>query len=124
MESNGRFGAFRPEWHSLPVVNGGLLAWYDRAKRSLPWRGSRDPYTILVSEIMLQQTQVAVVREPFARFMERFPTVEALAAAPPEAVLAAWSGLISPTARCSATRWSLPAPRAGAAASCWHRTWC
>ena len=72
---------------------GRLLAWYDAEKRSLPWRGSRDPYAILVSEIMLQQTQVSVVREPFERFMERFPSVDVLAAAPAEAVLAAWSGL-------------------------------
>src|SRR5436190_8369807 len=74
------------------VVTGELLAWYDVEKRSLPWRGSRDPYAILVSEVMLQQTQVAVVREPFARFMARFPTVEELARAPAEAVLASWSG--------------------------------
>lgn len=74
-------------------MHGELLAWYDGAKRTLPWRGLRDPYAILVSEFMLQQTQVAVVREPFASFMRRFPTVEALAAAPLEDVLAAWSGL-------------------------------
>jgi A/G-specific adenine glycosylase len=70
-----------------------LLAWYARAKRDLPWRGSRDPYAIWVSEIMLQQTQVERVREFFARFMTRFPTVQALAAAREPAVLKHWEGL-------------------------------
>ena len=70
-----------------------LLAWYARAKRDLPWRGSGDPYPIWVSEIMLQQTQVERVKEFFGRFMARFPSVHALAAAREQAVLKHWEGL-------------------------------
>ena len=70
-----------------------LLAWYARARRDLPWRRSRDPYAVWVSEIMLQQTQVERVRDFFVRFMERFPTVQALAAAREPTVLKHWEGL-------------------------------
>jgi A/G-specific adenine glycosylase len=70
-----------------------LLTWFDRHKRDLPWRRTRDPYAIWVSEIMLQQTRVAAVLEHYARWMERFPTVAALAAADEAEVLALWSGL-------------------------------
>lgn len=70
-----------------------LVAWYARAKRDLPWRRSRDPYRVWVSEVMLQQTQVERVREFFLRFMERFPTVRALAAAREDQVLKRWEGL-------------------------------
>lgn len=70
-----------------------LLTWYSRERRRLPWRESPDPYRVLVSEFMLQQTQVATVVPYFERFMARFPTVGELAAAPVEEVLAAWSGL-------------------------------
>jgi A/G-specific adenine glycosylase len=70
-----------------------LLGWYRRQRRDLPWRRTRDPYAILVSEFMLQQTRVAVVEERWRRFLERFPTVEALAAAPEDEVVALWSGL-------------------------------
>src|ERR687898_588177 len=74
-----------------------LLAWYDRHRRDLPWRAkpgeSRDPYRVWLSEIMLQQTTVAAVRPFYLRFLERFPTVEALAGAPTEAVMQAWAGL-------------------------------
>jgi A/G-specific adenine glycosylase len=74
-----------------------LLRWYDRHRRDLPWRArpgeTPDPYRVWLSEIMLQQTTVAAVRPYFARFLERFPTVEALAAAPAEAVMQAWAGL-------------------------------
>ena len=70
-----------------------LLAWYRRYRRDLPWRESGDPYRVWVSEIMLQQTQVERVREYFTRFMERFPDVAALAAAPERDVLKAWEGL-------------------------------
>jgi A/G-specific adenine glycosylase len=70
-----------------------LLAWYDRHRRDLPWRNSRDPYAIWVSEIMLQQTRVAVVIERYQAFLERFPTVVSLALAPEQEVLALWSGL-------------------------------
>jgi A/G-specific adenine glycosylase len=70
-----------------------LLAWYDAAHRSLPWRDSGDPYRIWVSEIMLQQTRVESVVPYFHKFMARFPTVAALARAPLDDVLALWSGL-------------------------------
>lgn len=70
-----------------------LLGWFDKNARDLPWRRSRDPYAIWVSEIMLQQTRVAAVLEHYARFMERFPTLEDLAAASEDDVLAHWSGL-------------------------------
>ena len=70
-----------------------LLAWYARARRDLPWRRSRDPYRVWVSEIMLQQTQVERVRHYFSRFLDRFPTVESLAAAPEHDVLRLWEGL-------------------------------
>ena len=70
-----------------------LLAWYGRHARDLPWRRTRDPYLIWISEIMLQQTRVAAVIDHYARFMERFPTVDALAAASEADVLTMWSGL-------------------------------
>ena len=70
-----------------------LLAWYARVARDLPWRRTRDPYAVVVSEFMLQQTQVSRVTEYYPRFMERFPTVEALARARPKAVREAWDGL-------------------------------
>jgi A/G-specific adenine glycosylase len=70
-----------------------LLAWYERIRRPLPWRATRDPYAILVSEVMLQQTQAARVVPYYERWLERFPDVAALADAPLRDVLAAWSGL-------------------------------
>ena len=70
-----------------------ILGWFDENRRDLPWRRSRDPYAIWVSEIMLQQTRVAAVLEHYARFMERFPAIKDLAAASEEDVLAHWSGL-------------------------------
>ena len=70
-----------------------LLGWYTQNRRDLPWRRSRDPYAIWVSEIMLQQTRVAAVIECYTAFLKRFPTVEALAEAAQEDVLALWSGL-------------------------------
>ncbi len=70
-----------------------LLRWYGEAKRDLPWRRTRDPYAIWVSEIMLQQTRVETVVPYYSRFLERFPTVEALARASADDVLSAWSGL-------------------------------
>ncbi len=69
-----------------------LLAWYRAHRRDLPWRGA-SPYAVWVSEIMLQQTQVATVIPYYLRFMERFPTVETLAAAPVEEALKHWAGL-------------------------------
>lgn len=70
-----------------------LLAWYDAHRRDLPWRRDADPYRVWVSEIMLQQTRVDTVRGYYARWLERFPDVEALAAAPESEVMAAWAGL-------------------------------
>jgi A/G-specific adenine glycosylase len=70
-----------------------LLGWFEREQRVLPWRASRDPYRVWISETMLQQTRVEVVVPYFLRFVERFPTVAALASAPVEDVLAHWSGL-------------------------------
>ena len=70
-----------------------LLEWYARNRRDLPWRRSRDPYAIWVSEIMLQQTRVAVVIERYQAFMARFPSLVSLALAPEQEVLALWSGL-------------------------------
>jgi A/G-specific adenine glycosylase len=70
-----------------------LLAWFDRHRRDLPWRRSSDPYAIWLSEVMLQQTRVETVLPFYHRFLARFPTVEALAAAELPEVLALWSGL-------------------------------
>jgi A/G-specific adenine glycosylase len=70
-----------------------LLAWYARSGRDLPWRRTRDPYRILVSEVMLQQTQVERVRVYYRRFLARFPTIAALARARPDEVREAWEGL-------------------------------
>ncbi|MEK6985945.1 MAG: A/G-specific adenine glycosylase [Candidatus Thermoplasmatota archaeon] len=70
-----------------------LLAWYRRTRRDLPWRQTSDPYAILVSEVMLQQTRVEVATPYFLRWMERFPTLQALAAADEQEVMAAWAGL-------------------------------
>jgi A/G-specific adenine glycosylase len=72
---------------------GALLAWYDRVRRPLPWRFTRDPYAILVSEVMLQQTQAARVIPYWHAFLARFPDPQTLAAATAADVLAAWSGL-------------------------------
>jgi len=70
-----------------------LLAWFRQFQRDLPWRHTRDPYRIWLSEIMLQQTRVATVTPYYERFLERFPEVRALAEAPQEEVLRLWSGL-------------------------------
>ncbi len=71
-----------------------LLAWYDRHRRELPWRVAEpDPYRVWLSEVMLQQTTVAAVGPRFERFLQRFPTVQALAGAPEAAVMEEWAGL-------------------------------
>jgi len=79
------------------MLSARLLTWYDRHRRRLPWRAepgeTPDPYRVWLSEIMLQQTVAAAVIPYFARFTALFPTVEALAAAPDEQVMAAWAGL-------------------------------
>jgi A/G-specific adenine glycosylase len=75
------------------VISRLLLGWYAHGHRDLPWRNTRDPYAIWVSEIMLQQTRAQAVIPYYQRFLERFPTVEALATAAEDDVLALWSGL-------------------------------
>jgi A/G-specific adenine glycosylase len=70
-----------------------LLAWYEATARDLPWRHTRDPYAILVSEVMLQQTQVDRVIPRYLRWIERWPTATALAAAPTAEVIVEWQGL-------------------------------
>lgn len=70
-----------------------LLRWYATAKRDLPWRRTRDPYAIWLSETMLQQTRVSAVLPFYSKFLERFPTVHHLADAPEAELLAAWAGL-------------------------------
>lgn len=70
-----------------------ILSWYSKKKRDLPWRRRRDAYGIWLSEVMLQQTRVATVIPYYERFLQRFPTVFALAEAPLDDVLSAWSGL-------------------------------
>ena len=77
----------------LPRIRAALLDWYDREHRSFPWRGLTDPYAVLVSEVMLQQTQASRIAERFPRFIARFPTAATLAAAPAAELLAEWSGL-------------------------------
>lgn len=77
----------------LEAVQARLLEWFAEAGRDLPWRRTHDPYAILVSELMLQQTQAARVEPVFTAFLRRFPTVAALAAASPAAVVTAWRGL-------------------------------
>lgn len=100
-----RLTGLRLRCHNLPMatqdedarkitaLRNKLLQWYGRNRRDLPWRRSRDPYAIWVSEIMLQQTRVAVVVERYREFLERFPTLIALARAEEQEVLASWSGL-------------------------------
>ncbi|WP_224250054.1 A/G-specific adenine glycosylase [Hyalangium gracile] len=82
-----------PDARRLTSIREPLLAWYDRERRDLPWRRTKDPYAIWLSEVMLQQTQVSTVIPYWERFLARFPTVEALARAPLDDVLAAWKGL-------------------------------
>ncbi len=83
----------RTDKDKLARLRAAFLNWYDRNRRDLPWRRSRDPYAIWVSEVMLQQTRVAAVVEKYLAFMARFPTVFALASASEQEVLALWSGL-------------------------------
>lgn len=78
---------------SVSDLHDALIDWFQRAKADLPWRRTRDPYAIWLSEIMLQQTQVATVIPYYERFLERFPTVHDLAAAPLDNVLKLWEGL-------------------------------
>ena len=70
-----------------------LRIWFRRNSRDLPWRRTRDPYRVLVSELMLQQTQVSRVVDFYGRFLKRFPTIHRLASAPPSRVMESWEGL-------------------------------
>src|SRR2546426_7124866 len=74
-------------------VRARLLGWYDANRRDLPWRRTRDPYRILVAEYLLQRTRIASGTPYYERFLERFPTVRDLAAAPLDDVLSVWEGL-------------------------------
>jgi A/G-specific adenine glycosylase len=80
-----------PAWKS--AFRRKLRAWFDLHRRDLPWRRTRDPYAVWISEVMLQQTQVATVVDYYRRFLARFPTIAALAAAPEQDVLRLWEGL-------------------------------
>jgi A/G-specific adenine glycosylase len=84
--------AGRPR-HIHVAIRRALLAWFRANARALPWRGTGDPYAVWVSEIMLQQTQIATVTPFYQRFLEAFPTASDLAQAPLERVLELWSGL-------------------------------
>lgn len=77
----------------LDAVASGLARWFEAGHRDLPWRATRDPYAIWVSEVMLQQTRVETVTAYYEPFLRRFPTVRALASAAQDEVLSAWSGL-------------------------------
>lgn len=83
----------RQGFHDPRGVQRALLAWYRISARDLPWRRTRDPYAIWVSEVMLQQTRVETVRRYYGPFLERFPNLEALAASPVDDVLKVWEGL-------------------------------
>ncbi|MFQ5904899.1 MAG: A/G-specific adenine glycosylase, partial [Candidatus Binatia bacterium] len=78
---------------NLIPIRRNLLRWYDRNRRDLPWRRTRDPYAIWIAETMLQQTQVKTALPYYRRFMSTLPTIEALDRASKEEVLALWSGL-------------------------------
>jgi A/G-specific adenine glycosylase len=82
-----------PHGKQLPTFRRQLLAWFRAHQRNLPWRKSKDPYRIWLSEIMLQQTRVAAVLPFYERFLSRFPDLQTLATAPEEEVLRLWSGL-------------------------------
>ena len=88
-----KYGVYMWEENKIRSFRNKLLAWYDENKRDLPWRRSKKPYHIWVSEIMLQQTRVDTVIPYYKRFLEWFPTVESLAIAPEERLLKAWEGL-------------------------------
>ncbi|MGN6033738.1 MAG: A/G-specific adenine glycosylase [Thermomicrobiales bacterium] len=83
----------QPTPEKIAAVRTGLLAWWHANRRDLPWRHTRDPYRILVSEVMLQQTQVDRVIPYFERWLDTFPTVHDLAAAPTAEVIRLWAGL-------------------------------
>ena len=92
-KANGGAGEDKSRLPRQRALSSRLLAWYDAHARDLPWRKSRDPYRVWLSEIMLQQTRVAAVLEHYRLFLRRFPTVQNLAGARESSVLALWSGL-------------------------------
>src|SRR5215211_3556729 len=77
----------------VAAIRAGLFAWFEANRRDLPWRRTRDPYRILISEVMLQQTQVDRVIPYYERFLDRLPTVESLAESPVSEVIHLWAGL-------------------------------
>lgn len=79
--------------HRLLSITESLLCWYDENKRDLPWRHSKEPYHIWISEIMAQQTRINFLLAYYNRFISRFPTVQSLAEAPQDEVLKVWEGL-------------------------------
>jgi A/G-specific adenine glycosylase len=91
--SPGTLRARPARWASVSPVEAALTAWYAESRRDLPWRRTRDPYAVLVSEVMLQQTQVTRVVPRYLAWLERWPTVEALADASRGDVIVAWQGL-------------------------------
>src|SRR3954454_9339140 len=93
MSSHPEDEAFPPPDALREGLSDALIDWFREHQRDLPWRTGFDPYAVWVSEIMLQQTQVATVVPYFVRFLERFPTVESLAGAAEQEVLGAWAGL-------------------------------
>lgn len=88
-----RPGAQGLQIEQIPYIQAQLMDWYGKNHRKLPWRGTRDPYHIWISEVMLQQTRVDTVSPYYRRFLTRFPTVKALASAELQTVLKAWEGL-------------------------------
>ncbi len=82
----------RGAWRRMDLRSS-LLKWFDREKRAMPWRGTKDPYQVWLSEVMLQQTRVETVTRYWGRFLDRFPSVRALAEASEQDVLKAWEGL-------------------------------
>ncbi len=90
MKASSSSFIFEPASDKIARVNQSLLNWYEHEQRPLPWRQTSDPYAILVSEIMLQQTQVDRVLPKYAQFLAAFPTLEALAEAPTADVISVW----------------------------------
>jgi A/G-specific adenine glycosylase len=82
-----------PNPETVKTIRRNLLRWFHANARDLPWRRADDPYAVWVSEVMLQQTQVATVIDYYNRFMKRFPTVEKLSGAKQDTVLKMWEGL-------------------------------
>jgi A/G-specific adenine glycosylase len=93
MPGRGAHYRLRVDSVGLAAFQRRLLAWFRKNGRDLPWRRTRDPYKILVSEVMLQQTQVERVRDYYRRFLREYPTVRDLAAAHPARVRESWEGL-------------------------------